>query len=62
MLKTSFKKSVFIPSISIIIILSLSCIFLPKLTNDFINHIKSGIFANFSWFYILSVSFFCVLC
>ncbi|EAI3897484.1 BCCT family transporter [Campylobacter lari] len=58
MLKTSFKKSVFIPSISIIIILSLSCIFLPKLTNDFINHIKSGIFTNFSWFYILSVSFF----
>ncbi|TWO27503.1 BCCT family transporter [Campylobacter insulaenigrae] len=58
MLKTSFKKAVFLPSVSIIVVLSFSCIFFPKVTNDFINHIRNEIFTNFSWFYILSVSFF----
>ncbi|WP_291950470.1 BCCT family transporter [Campylobacter sp.] len=58
MFKTSFKKAVFLPSIAAIAILSFSCIFFPKITNDFINHIKNEIFQNFSWFYILSVSFF----
>lgn len=58
MIKTSFKKSVFLPSISVIIILSLCCIFMPQVTNSFITSIKNNIFKNFSWFYILSVSFF----
>lgn len=57
-IKTSFLPAVFVPSIVFIVILVLLSIFLPEFTSNILNNIKILVFTNFSWFFILSVSFF----
>lgn len=57
-IKTSFLPTVFIPSIFFIILLVLLSIFLPESTNSVLSYLKSATFTNFSWLYVLGVSFF----
>lgn len=57
-IKTSFLPAVFIPSIIFIVILVSLSVFLPTQTSEYLTYLKGLIFANFSWFFILSVSFF----
>lgn len=57
-IKTSFVSAVFIPSIIFILTLALFSILIPKEMSDFLGKLRELNFKNFSWFYILSVSFF----
>lgn len=57
-IKTSFNSAVFVPSIIFIIILALFSIIIPNETSEILGKLRQLNFNNFSWFYILSVSFF----
>ncbi|MBE2897273.1 BCCT family transporter [Pasteurellaceae bacterium HPA106] len=49
---------VFIPSFIFILVIALACIFAPDSMQNALNLAKDYAFKYFSWFYILSVSFF----
>lgn len=55
-----FKKSIFLPSIIFIILVTLYCAFFPNEAKVSLNLAKGWIFNNFSWFYVLSVAFFII--
>lgn len=56
--QTTFSMPVFIPSFLFVMILALFCIFFPQSMQQHLNTAKNFAFGHFSWFYILSVSFF----
>lgn len=56
--KTTFSKSILIPSLSVLVILSLLCAFFPDSTQNTLGRLQQGIYKNCSWVYILLVSFF----
>lgn len=56
--KTNFTKSVALPSLTIIIAISLFCIFFSKDAEQALNFAKDIIFKNLSWLYVLLVTIF----
>ncbi|MCR5003524.1 MAG: BCCT family transporter [Bacteroidales bacterium] len=56
--KTTFSKSIIIPGLAVLVILSLVCAFFPDSTQKTLGNIQQGIYKNVSWVYILLVSFF----
>lgn len=58
--KSSFAKKIAIPSLIIIIGVSLFCGFFPGLAQLSLNAVKLQIFGNLSWFYVLSVTIFVI--
>lgn len=60
--KSSFNPFVIGITLLLVSILILATLFLPEQTTNLLNSAKLGIFANFSWFYVLAFSIFlCVL-
>lgn len=58
MFKTNFTKSVALPSLTIIIAISLFCGFFSKDAEGTFNFLKDIIFKNLSWLYVLLVTVF----
>ncbi|MCR5071666.1 MAG: BCCT family transporter [Bacteroidales bacterium] len=58
--KNNFSKSIIIPGLSVLLVLSLLCAFFPDATQRSLNNIQQGIYENLSWVYILLVSFFVI--
>ncbi|MFH6956854.1 BCCT family transporter [Flavobacterium aquidurense] len=56
--QTNFTKSVALPSLAIIIAISLFCVFFSKDTEQALNVVKAIIFKNLSWLYVLLVTVF----
>lgn len=56
--KTNFTKSVALPSLTIIIAISLFCVFYSKDAEQTLNFVKDIIFKNLSWLYVLLVTVF----
>ena len=59
-INTTFTKTVAIPGISIILMISLFCGIFPSAANDILNSIKDYFFANLSWVYVIMVSLFII--
>lgn len=59
-LRTTLDKKIVIPSLFIILVTVIGCMVSPKQAGIYLSQIKNYIFAEFSWVYILSVSFFLV--
>lgn len=59
-LQTTFNKSVTIPSLIIIIGISLFCGLFPVTALSVLSFLKEQIFANMSWFYVMAVTVFVV--
>lgn len=60
--KSSFNPFVIGITLLLVSVLILATLFLPEQTTNLLNSAKLGIFANFSWFYVLAFSIFlCVL-
>jgi len=57
---TTFHPGITIPSVALLLILTLICAFFPKETNILFSNIQEGIYSNLSWVYILLVSFFLI--
>ena len=58
--KTDFAKSVALPSLTIIIIISLFCGFFSVEAEAFFNVVKGVIFRNLGWLYVLIVTVFVI--
>jgi len=58
--KSCFSKSIIIPSLLVLFILSLLCAFYPDATQNALGRFQQGIYKNLSWTYILLVSFFVI--
>lgn len=58
--RTNFTKSVAIPGLSIIILISLFCGVFPEDANYFLKNTQDFFFKNFSWVYVVSVSLFVI--
>jgi len=58
--KTTFSKSITIPGLSVLLILSLLCAFFPDTTQHYLEYVQQAIYKNLSWIYILLVSFFVI--
>ena len=56
--KTSFNPFVITVTLALLLLLVVFTVALPTHTQSFLNMIKEGIFAKFSWFYILAFSIF----
>nr|WP_279716772.1 BCCT family transporter [Chelonobacter oris] len=56
--KTTFSMPVFVPSFLFVVALAVFCIFFPQIMQQNLDSAKNFAFSHFSWFYILSVSFF----
>lgn len=56
--KTNFTTSVALPSLIIIIAISLFCVFFSKDTEQALNIVKEIMFKNLSWLYVLLVTVF----
>ena len=56
--KTDFTKSVALPSLTIIIAISLFCGFFSTEAEEFFNQVKAVIFKNLGWLYVLIVTVF----
>lgn len=56
--KTDFTRSVALPSLTIIIIISIFCGFFPTEADNFFNEVKAVIFKNLGWLYVLIVTVF----
>jgi len=56
----NFRKSVVLPSLLLVLVMVLGCIIYPKEANGIFNNIKTYLFDNFSWVYILGVSIFII--
>lgn len=56
--RTTFSRPIAIPSLTLIIGLSLFCGVFPKKSEAFLATIKGAIFDNLSWFYVMSVTVF----
>ena len=59
-LSTNLEKRIVVPSLLIIIATVLGCMLAPQTANAYLSSIKTYIFNEFSWMYILSVAFFLV--
>lgn len=59
-LKSTFNKSVTIPSLIIIVGISLFCGLFPAKALSVLTYLKGQIFANMSWFYVMAVTVFVV--
>ncbi len=59
-LKTTFSKSVAIPGIAVLILLSAYCGFFPRQTAATLNVVQDFLYENLSWLYIFFVIFFLV--
>ncbi|MFV0471372.1 MAG: BCCT family transporter [Paludibacteraceae bacterium] len=57
-LRTTFTKSVALPGLIIILIVSLYCGLFPSEASLLLTQLKSYFFNNFSWFYVLMVTIF----
>ena len=57
-LRTTFTKSVALPGLIIILIVSLYCGLFPTEASQFLAELKSYFFNNFSWVYVLMVTIF----
>ncbi len=57
---TTFAKSVAIPGIAVLILLSAYCGFFPKQTAATLNYVQEFLYDNLSWLYIFFVIFFLV--
>ncbi|MFV0419820.1 MAG: BCCT family transporter [Dysgonomonas sp.] len=56
--RTTFTKSVALPGLIVILIISLYCGIFPSQANDILNVIKAYFFSNLSWIYVLLVTIF----
>jgi len=59
-IRTTFSKSIIIPGLTVLVLLSLLCAFFPEAADSFLEKIQQGIYRNLSWIYILLVSFFVI--
>lgn len=57
-LTQNLHRPVFLPSLLIILTITLACVLFPEQSQFLLSHIKSTISEQFGWFYILSVSLF----
>jgi len=57
---STFKAPIFVPSLLFILGVTGLGIFAPQTTETLLNSIKSNIFTNFSWFYVIAVSIFII--
>ncbi len=55
---SSFNPFIITVTLTFVVLLILFSLILPSQTQSFLDWMKSGIFANFSWFYILAFSVF----
>ena len=60
MLKTTFNKGIFIPSMIFIFAVSLVSAIYPELANHLLNKVKNFIFVNLNWVYVWSVTLFVI--
>jgi len=58
--KTTFSKSIIIPGLSVLLIVSLLCAIFPQTSQNLLERLQQGIYKNLSWIYILLVSFFVI--
>ncbi len=58
--KTTFSKSILIPGLIVLVVLSLLCAFFPDSTQNALGRLQQGIYKELSWIYILLVSFFVI--
>lgn len=58
--KTTFVPEIIIPSLILIIGVALASGFYPQQTIHILNALKQSIFDNFSWFFVISISFFII--
>ncbi len=58
--KSTFVKSIAIPSLIIIVGVSVFCGLFPTLAQQSLDAVKFQIFGNLSWFYVLSVTIFVI--
>ncbi len=56
--KTTFTKSVALPGLLVILLISIYCGAFPKQANETLQSIKSYLFTNLSWTYVLIVTLF----
>jgi choline/glycine/proline betaine transport protein len=56
--KSTFSKSILIPGLIVLVLLSLVCAFYPDATQNSLEKIQKGIYKDLSWVYILLASFF----
>lgn len=56
----TFVNGIFIPSLIVILSISFFCAFFPRKALLLLNQIKEYIFADWSWFYIISVGIFLI--
>lgn len=59
-ISTTFHPGIMIPSLVLLLSLTLLCAIFPKRTNLLFSAIQEGIYTNLSWVYILLVSFFLI--
>jgi len=58
--KSTFSKSIIIPGLSVLAIVSLLCAIFPEASHSILQKIQNAIYKDFSWVYILLVSFFVI--
>ena len=60
MIKTTFSKGIFIPSMIFIFSVSLISVVYPELANLLLDNVKNFIFINLNWVYVWSVTLFVI--
>ncbi|MCR4811463.1 MAG: BCCT family transporter [Bacteroidales bacterium] len=57
---TTFHPGITIPSVALLLLLSVVCAIFPRQSEAFLSAVQEGIYTNLSWVYILLVSFFLI--
>ncbi|MCR5569082.1 MAG: BCCT family transporter, partial [Paludibacteraceae bacterium] len=60
-LNTTFSRNVFVPSITVLLLLTVVCALFPDYTESALINIQNWIYDNLNWTYILLVSFFLIV-